>query len=172
MTTEQPAPLRDQIADALRAETYPYGHGDVHGDVLDVADAVLPVVEAETAAKDAELERLTDDLKWARSELAKADAENNAAGKRAVQAERQRDAARVDRRELEVLRRDMGAVQAERDDYCDAAGTAREDARLMRHDRDILATRLEEAGRERDEALAAADRVRDLCARMRSHPYT
>ncbi|MEV4670989.1 hypothetical protein AB0K34_04980 [Actinomadura sp. NPDC049382] len=35
-----------------------------------------------------------DDLKWARSELAKADAENRAAGERAEQAKRERDTAR------------------------------------------------------------------------------
>lgn len=44
------------------------------------ADAVLAVVQAE-------IRRLADDLKWSRAELAKADAENNAAGKRAERAE-------------------------------------------------------------------------------------
>lgn len=43
--------------------------------------------EAALAARDAEIERLRGDVKWTRSECAKADAENNAAGERAKQAE-------------------------------------------------------------------------------------
>ncbi|MFI0374232.1 hypothetical protein ACH35V_40785 [Actinomadura sp. 1N219] len=85
--------LRDRLAEALLAETYPYGYGDARGDVLDVADAVLPVVEAALVAAVAEEQQRADD------------------------------------RRTELLE-------------------------------------------ERDEALAAVERVRDLCARMRSHPYT
>ena len=106
--------LRDQIAEALyqwtlnaagASSTSPPLHPRILENLrvnsLARADAVMPLVQAAIADRDREIEQLRDmyvsacdrarsvrdDLKWARSELAKADAENRATGQRAEKAE-------------------------------------------------------------------------------------
>lgn len=149
-------------------------------------------VRAKVAAKDAEIARLRDDLKWARSECAKADAENNAAGKRAEQAEDRLRAAEQAYQQLADRHTD---TEATRDRWRTRAETAEADARRFRGLAEGLQTELRaaitaqgkaeaerhealdalaygaEALQHAEQALAANERVLALATGWRGTPY-
>lgn len=126
---------------------------------MTLADAVLPVVEAETAAKDADIERLGPE--WV--------AAHNRATRNRQRAEKAERALAEQQQRAEQAYTQLAAV-------ADDAVAARDRWRARTDEQRARAQRAErqrsEAVKARGEAEAAVERVRDLCARMRSHPDT
>lgn len=197
--------LRERLAEAIRAAAHWCGPGcvdedgepdctahpartvyaetetdgvlwNVSGAVSALADAVMHVIEAETASKDAEIERLTQ---WR-------DEHRTYVAVQIDRLHREREHARLaadgQRRRADDAENKLIAVDALWDEQrkrAEEAERQRDEARTELAEANFTIGRqtaalagMQKAEAERDEALAAAQRVRDLCARMRSHPDT
>jgi len=176
-------PLRDQIAEALYRHTMDHAAGGparlltrdetvLWENSLARADAVMHVVEAETAAKDAEIKRLGEAVDADGGRLHRLRTELAEQRQRAEEAEDQRDQAlawqdtaerelRNAERRLDAAERIAAALEAERDQARDAIADERR-GRLaaeaaVRRVKHVLAWKTLLAGPQAEKAVRVAD---------------